>query len=320
MGDDRSPSSPPVTTGDRPRSGRRSSGLRALVRVRRSLRLAWRATRRGVVEFYFSDNLTYAASIAYYSLLSLFPFLLLLLSAAGTLAAGPLRETLQLIVDNVLPSNLDDLAVQIQGFRLPPGWGVLGMFVALWASMGVFGAVTSAVNHAWGVEEPPGFFKHKVIAFVMLMAAGVLFVAAVLLIGLVEVVRSLWFADVVQQAPALGVLSSLAYRNAPTPMFVLVVGLIYYYVPNAKVRLRDVWFGAILAGLLWRFAFSGFSVYFRDLSQWNIEGSVATVIVFLFWMYVSAVILLYGVEVTAAFARERQRIPAEAPAAPAIDI
>jgi membrane protein len=182
--------------------------------------------------------------------------------------------------------------------------------------MGVFGAITSAVNHAWGVEKPIGFFKHKLVAFVMMLAAGVLLIAALLLVGAVQIVQARWFADVIAYSPALARFSGLAYRNAPTPMFMLVVGLIYYYAPNAQVRLRDVWFGAILAGLLWRLTFAGFSWYVHDFSRFSIHGSIAAVVMFLVWVYLSAVILLYGVEVTAAYARLRKNLPQEAPAAP----
>jgi membrane protein len=82
------------------------------------------------------------------------------------------------------------------------------------------------------------------------------------------------------------------------------------------VRLRDVWFGAILAGLLWRLTFSGFSWYVRDLSRFSVHGSVAAVVVFMVWIYISAVILLYGAGVTAAYARLRKHLPQDAPAAP----
>ena len=91
-------------------------------------------------------------------------------------------------------------------------------------------------------------------------------------------------------------------------MFILVVGLIYYFVPNTQVRLRDVWFGAILAGAaVARSRFAGFAWYVRDLSRFSVHGSVAAVVVFLVWVYLSAVILLYGVEVTAAYARLRKQ-------------
>jgi membrane protein len=100
-------------------------------------------------------------------------------------------------------------------------------------------------------------------------------------------------------------------------MFILVSGLIYYYAPNAQVRLRDVWFGAILSGLLWRASFAGFSWYVHDLSRFKIHGSITAVVLFLVWIYLSAVILLYGVEVTAAYARLRKNLPQASPAAPA---
>ena len=91
----------------------------------------------------------------------------------------------------------------------------------------------------------------------------------------------------------------------------------FYFVPNAKVRFRDVWVGAVLTGLLWRVALAGFSLYVRDLSRFSVHGSIAAVVVFLLWVYISAVILLYGVEVTAAYARLRRHRPEEIPAAPA---
>ena len=88
----------------------------------------------------------------------------------------------------------------------------------------------------------------------------------------------------------------------------LAIGLIYYFAPNTKVRLRDVWFGAILAALLWRCALALFSWYLQRFAEFGVHGSVGTVVAFLLWVFVSAVILLYGVEVTAAYARARKAL------------
>ncbi len=271
--------------------------------------LALRAMRAGFIGFYNSSNLTFAASIAYYTLLSLFPFLLLILSVLSKIAIGPsgtASTTLIRLISTAFPSRFDFVLSQLHDMaNAPINLSVLGTALTLWASMGVFGAVTSAVNHAWGVERSYGFFKHKLVAFLMMMAAGVVAVAALTLVSAVEVVEAHWFAGVVARYPHLSSLSGELYRNAPTPLFIVVVGLIYYYIPNTVVRLRDVWFGAILAGLLWRAAFSGFAFYVRDVSRFSIHGSIAAVVVFLVWIYLSAVILLYGVEVTAAYARLR---------------
>lgn len=262
----------------------------------------------GLVEFYNSNNLTFAASIAYYTLLSMFPFLLLVLSAlaritvSGT-AGGP---TLLDLVSGVLPSRFEFLALQFGTLASTPlNLSVAGTIITLWASMGVFGAITSAVNHAWGVEKNYSFLKHKLVAFIMMMTAGILAVVALTLASAAQVVEANWFSDVLARYPHLGHLSGIIYANAITPAFIAVVGLVYYFVPNTHVRLRDVWFGAALAGILWRLAFSGFAFYVRDVSRFTVHGSIAAVIVFLIWIYLSAVILLYGVEVTAAWARLR---------------
>jgi membrane protein len=78
-----------------------------------------------------------------------------------------------------------------------------------------------------------------------------------------------------------------------------------------------VWVGAVITGILWRMALAGFSWYVRDMTRFTIiHGSIAAVVVFLFWVYISAVILLYGVEFTAAYGRMRRHRPPEIPAAP----
>jgi membrane protein len=294
--------------------------LRAVARVRRALRLAWRATGRGIVEYYNSNNLTFASSIAYYALLSLFPFVLVVLSVLSRLAlktGSPTDETLLHMVERALPTNFGFVGTQLGELaRAPVELNVAGTLVTLWASMGVFGAITSAVNHAWGVEQNYSFLKHKLVAFLMMLAAGLLAVIALLLVGAVQMVEANWFTTIRETYPTFNVVTGFLSRNASTPIFILVVGLIYYFIPNAKVRLRDVWFGAVLAGVLWSLAFEGFAWYVRDLSRFTVHGSVAAVVVFLVWIYFSAVILLYGVEVTAAYARLRTHTPSEEPAAP----
>ena len=88
-------------------------------------------------------------------------------------------------------------------------------------------------------------------------------------------------------------------------------------MPNAKVRFRDVWIGAFVTGLLWKGALEAFSWYMRDMTRFTrVNGSIAAVVVFLVWVYLQAVILLYGVEFTAAYARLQPRPADDVPAAP----
>jgi membrane protein len=292
---------------------------RAAVRVRAEVRLTAVAMWRGVTGVYQSNDLTFAASIAYYSLLSLFPFFLLSLSIVASVTSSAAdRASVLGFVLNYFPSKFEFVTNQLDALQENPRrLGVAGSILIVWAAMGVFGAVTSAINHAWGVEKQPSYLKHKLISFVMLVAAGTLLLAGLLLVTAINIAESRWFASVLQHVPTLLVLQSLAIKWASTITFIFVVGLVFYFVPNAKVRFRDVWVGAVITGLLWRGGLTGFSFYVRDLSRFSIHGSIAAVVVFLVYIYVSAVILLYGVEVTAAYARLRRHRPSEIPAAPA---
>jgi membrane protein len=292
---------------------------RLALRILADLRLSGLAIWRGGIGFYNSEDLTFASSIAYYALLSLFPFFLLLFSILGSVTADPAdRGAILEFILRYFPRQFEFVTTQMDSLQQSRvKLGVAGSFLMIWAAMGVFGAITSAVNHAWGVEKQPSFFKHKLISFVMLVAASLLLLLGLLMVSAINVVEARWFAVVAVRAPQLAVLHHFAVRWGTTAVFIAVVGLIFYFVPNAKVRFRDVWVGAFLTGLAWRGALAVFSWYVKDLTHYtNVHGSIAAVVVFLVWVYISAVILLYGVEVTAANARLRRHRPDEIPAAP----
>jgi membrane protein len=296
------------------------TALRAVGRSAREIaRLTGQSFWKGFLGFYTSDNLTYAASIAYYALLSLFPLLLLSIALLGRSAADPKdRAAVLEFVLQYFPAQFDFITKQLDAFGASGATvGIAGTLALVWGALGVFGAISTAVNYAWGVEKQRSFWKHKLFSFVMLLVAGLILLISLLLISASQVVGASWFAGVLARFPGLGVLRGFTVRHATTLLFIVVVGLIYYFVPNAKVRFRDVWIGAFITGLLWKGALEGFSWYIRDMTRFTrVNGSIAAAVVFLVWVYVQAVILLYGVEFTAAYARLRRGRPEDVPAAP----
>jgi len=287
--------------------------------VRAVLRLTGESFWRGFEGFYHSDNLTYAASIAYYALLSMFPFFLLAFALLAHVTGDAHdRATVFEFVLQYFPAQFGFISTQLDYFRENGlGVGVGGTIALVWGALGVFGAISTAVNYAWGVDQQRSFWKHKLVSFLMLLVAGLILLIALLLISASQMVGATWFAGVLARFPGLLVLRGFTVRNATTLLFIVVVGFIYYFVPNAKVRFRDVWIGAFVTGLLWKGTLEGFSWYMHDMTRFTrVNGSIAAVVVFLVWVYVQAVILLYGVEFTAAYARLRRGRPAEVPAAP----
>lgn len=288
------------------------------------LRLIGLAAWRGVWELYNSDGLTHAASIAYYALLSLFPFFLLALAILGEVTADPAeRDAVVRFVFRYFPRQFDFISGQLDAFQTQPvAFGVGGILALVWASLGVFNAVTSAVNHAWGVERRRSFLRHRLISFLMLLSAGGILLIGLILASMVKLAETR-MGEALIRSPTLVWLSGVTAHYAATALLIACVALVFYFVPNTRVRFREVWPGAVVVGLLWRAALSMFSWYASDLASWNvIHGSIAAVVVFLLWIYVSAVILLYGVEMTASYARVHdaaERHPSLAPVAPTPD-
>jgi membrane protein len=288
-------------------------------RLSAELRFWGQAAWRGLVELANGNDLTHAASIAYYALLSFFPFLLLVISVLGSLTADEAKRLEVLtFVFRYFPTHLDFAASQLDAFRQTRlQVGVAGGLALIWSSLGVFGAITSAVNEAWGVEKQRSFLRHRMVSFLMLVAAGLVMILGLLLVSAMQVAEASWFGVMLLRFHWLQALQTWAFRYAATIILIVGVGLVFYFIPNAKTRFRDVWVGAALTGILWRLAFDGFSWYISSNTRLAlIQGSLTAVVVFLLWVYVSSVILMYGVEFTAAYARLRRHRTDEMPAAP----
>ena len=265
---------------------------------------AWPALRRLVQ----SDDLTFASSIAYYALLSLFPLLLLLFSFLGRVTTDPeVRTALMDLVLQYFPQRVDFVTSQLEEVQGASGGLITagGVIVSVWTALGVFRAISSAVDHAWNVETRRSFLKHQAAAFLMLVAAGVVMLAALLVVSVAEFVATSWFGPLIEEMPWLAQVTAVALRYPATLLLIVVVGLILYFVPNTTVRFDDIWPGAVLTGVLWRLALEVFSWYL-GLGVLSVLGSVTAIVVFLLWIYISAVILIYGVEFSAAYARLRR--------------
>ena len=192
--------------------------------------------------------------------------------------------------------------------------GIGGALGLLWASQGVFGAISTAVNHAWAVERPRSFWRHRWFSLLMMSTAVLLLFIALLVLSASKATR-----DALVGVPVLGVAGVAGavggWGNRLTTFLLFVVDcrpdllLRAQHDRAAPRRLarRRADGPALARGL------RGFSWYVRSWARASVHGSIATVVWFLIWIYISAVILLYGVEFTAAIARHPARAPRTRP-------
>ena len=183
---------------------RRVEGPKPAGTARLILLAAW----RGVAELYNSDGLTHAASIAYYTLLSFFPMMLLGLFVLGEMTTDAAdRDAVVRFVFRYFPGQFGFISGQLDAFQTQPvSFGFWGVVALIWASLGVFNAITSAVNHAWAVEKRRSFLKHRLVGFVMMVSAGLVLMLGLVIASLVRLAETR-VGEVLARSPWLDNLS-----------------------------------------------------------------------------------------------------------------
>ena len=253
------------------------------------------------VDAFNRDNMSFlAASLSYYGLLALFPLLLLFIALASPFLAE--ANVIQTVLDfsrQALPgaaSELERVLRQVVEARGPAT--LIGIIALFWSASGVFDVLQAALDRAWRVPHSRAFWQQRLISLVVITAMGILFVLSIAVSAITnDVVRAA--LTITRDSIELGgdVLSLLFSAAA-------FAGL-YKLLPHAQVKWRTVLPGAIVAAILWEIAKGVYGLYLIHFARFNlVYGSVGAVIGLLLWGYISATILLFGAEVSAAVNRE----------------
>jgi membrane protein len=271
----------------------------------------WRVLKRTVAEFR-ADNLTdWAAALTYYATLSISPSLIVLVSILG-LAGESATNT---ILDNIKelgPGPAQDIVSgairQIEANEGTAGVAfALGLLAALWSASGYIGAFARASNVIYEMEEGRPFWKLRPLQIGMTLVL-LLLVA----VSAIAVVISGPLASEVGKLFGLEGTAVTVFNIVKWPVIVVVVlallAILYYGAPNVRhPGFRWITPGGVLAVVLWIIASLGFAFYVSNFGSYNkTYGSLAGVIVFLVWLWISNVAVLLGAEMNAELERGRE--------------
>jgi membrane protein len=269
----------------------------------------WAAVKRTVREFRVDNLSDWAAALTYYSVLSIFPALLVLISLVDLAGQG----TIQTLLDNlgrVAPSSVNDiLTTAIRNLQQTRGSaGVLalvGLAAALWSASSYIAAFMRASNAIYDVPEGRPVWKTLPIRIGVTVLVMVLLAASA-----VAVVATGGLADRIGQVLGIGRAAVTAWDIAKWPVLLLIVSfmfaLLYWASPNARQGFRWITPGGILAVVVWVIASVAFALYVANFSSYNkTYGSLAGVIVFLVWLWLSNTAILLGAELNAELERSR---------------
>ena len=246
-----------------------------------------------------------AAAIAFYTLFSLFPLFLAIISVLG-FVLGPNGEREQLAADiaEVIPVSTEYISDTIQTIVSNRAiTGIASVLGLLWAASAVFAAIRKGINNAWGIMKPRPFLKERFIDFVLVLGAGVVVLVVLFFGPAIEVVRQIAEEVAPESDVVSDFLVDLITRLLTPILAFLAFLMIYRYIPNTTVSYKVVWPTALLASLAFDVTNWGFLWYVRSFPVYNVVyGSVGAVLALLTWVYLTAVILLFGALVTSRYA------------------
>ena len=255
------------------------------------------------------------AALAYYTVFSLAPLVLVLLTVVGVIfredPAGAWNKITQ-----QMSYFLDQSAVQvvqnIAQKAAEPGKGliatIIGIALALFGASGVFGQLQDALNTIWGVKAKPGrniwgFLRVRFLSFAMV--GGICFL---LLVSLVIESVLKGFSHYVQSIIPGGIVLALAfYLILDFAVVVVFFAFIFKYLPDVKLQWRDVWIGAAMTAIFFGFGKWALGLYLGSGAAGSAYGAASSLITLLLWVYYSSQILLFGAEFTQVYAERAGR-------------
>jgi len=266
-----------------------------------------RATGR---EFQNDDGSAMAAAIAYYTLFSFFPLVLLMITVFSFFfSSATAQKEVITWAERYIPASGDLIRANIgQVLRVRGTVSIVALLGLVWSGSGVFSALDRAINRAWDVSELRSFWRQKLLALGMIVGAGGLLLVSIISTTFFNVIRRLRLPLTSWQLFGKWlVLPKLLSALLPVILTMLIFLLLYKILPNTTVRWSDVWLGALLTGLGWELAKYLFTWYLANFASYNlVYGSVALLIAFLAWSYYTSLILILGAEFTAEYAKTRR--------------
>ena len=255
------------------------------------------------------------AALAYYTVFSLAPLILVLLAIVGVIFRADPAGAWDRITQQ-MSYFLDPSAVQvvqnIAQKASQPGKStiatVIGVALALFGASGVFGQLQDALNTIWGVKAKPGtgiwgFLRSRFLSFAMIGGICFLLLVSLTLESLLK-----GFSHYIQSVLPGGIIVAMTvYVIFDFAVVVLLFAMIFKFLPDVNIQWRDVWIGAILTAIFFGIGKWLLGFYLGSGTAGSAYGAASSLITLLLWVYYSSQILLFGAEFTQVYAQRAGR-------------
>jgi membrane protein len=274
--------------------------------------------KQTITEFSADKVPRLGAALAYYTIFSLAPLLLIVIAIAGIAfghdaAQNKIFEQLRGVLGAATAEGVQEMVRNAAKPKSGTVATILGVATLLLGASGVFGQLKDALNTIWDVKPKEGrgimgMVKDRFLSFAMVLGLGFLLLVS-LVIDTAIAAMGKYAGDHLPGGAALWHIVELAFSFVV--IAVLMAG-IFRLLPDLKIEWRDVWFGAALTSLLFVIGKFALSIYFAKSAVGSSFGAAGSLVLVLLWVYYSAQILLFGAEFTQVFARSHGSLKEEA--------
>ena len=252
---------------------------------------------------------TLGAALAYYTVFSLAPLLIIAIAIAGLVlgqeaAQGQIFEQLRGLLGEESGKAMEDM---VQSASAKPATGVvatlIGVVTLLFGASGVFGQLQTSLNTIWEVQPKPGrgvlgILRDRILSFGFILVIGFLLLVSLLLTAGIALVAK-WFGGMF---PGMETLAHIVNFVLSLALITLLFATIFKFLPDAKIAWHDVWIGAFLTAVLFTVGKFALGLYLGKSAVSSSYGAAGSLIVLLLWVYYSSQILFFGAEFTQVYA------------------
>ena len=252
---------------------------------------------------------TLGAALAYYTVFSLAPLLIIAIAIAGLVfgqeaAQGQIFDQLRGLLGEASGKAMQDM---VQKANAQPATGLIatltGVVMLLFGASGVFGQLQTSLNAIWDVQPKPGrgifgIIQDRILSFGFILVVGFLLLVSLLLTAGIALVAQ-WFGGMI---PGMETLAEILNFVLSLALITMLFAMIFKFLPDAKIAWHDVWIGAFITAALFTVGKFALGLYLGKSGVDSSYGAAGSLIVLLLWVYYSSQILFFGAEFTQVYA------------------
>jgi membrane protein len=294
------------------------------VKIPRRLREPFDFVKQTVKVWGEGDVPALGASIAFYTLFSIGPLILIVIAIAGFVfgadaAQGKVFAELNGMLGSGGAKAVQDIVESSNRPKTGTLASIAGVVMFVFAATGAFAQIKAALNKVWQAKESDAsgvknFLKTRIFSFAIVLIIGFLMMVSLIGSSLINVVSERILAD-----DRLAFLAEAANIGLSLVIFTALCAAIFKFLPDVKIPWRDVWLGAAITTVLFIAGRTGLAAYLGRESTTNVYGAASSLVLVLLWVYYCSQIFLLGAAITFVYAQRhgsRSALETGAPLAP----